>query len=395
MLGPLAFSPTPIRPTEYLQMKKRILLTMLVLIALAGILAGIKALQIGRMIDAGAQFVPPPETVTTTEVRLESWESLLTAVGSLTAVQGVTVAAEMPGKVTQVAFEPGSVVKKGDLLLKQDTSSEQAQLPGAEASVTLAKANLERARELLAQKIISPAEFDSAEASFKVAVAAAESIRATIGKKTLRAPFAGRLGIRLVNLGQILQEGDPVVSLQTLDPIYVDFLLPQQQLAEVRTGLPVRVTTDALPGQRVEGSITTINPEVDAATRNIRLQAKVSNPEGQLRPGMYVTVAVVLPRREQVLAIPATAVLYAPYSDSVFVVEEKKAEAGGQLEKLLRQQFVRLGEKQGDFVAAISGLKEGETIVTTGVFKFRNGQAVMVDNTLSPEFEHAPKPENN
>jgi membrane fusion protein (multidrug efflux system) len=395
MLGPLAFSSTPIRPTEYLQMKKRILLTMLVLIALAGILAGIKALQIGRMIDAGAQFVPPPETVTTTEVRLESWESLLTAVGSLTAVQGVTVAAEMPGKVTQIAFEPGSMVKKGELLLKQDTSSEQAQLPGAEASVTLAKANLERARELLAQKIISQAEFDSAEASFKVAVAAAESIRATIGKKTLRAPFAGRLGIRLVNLGQILQEGDPVVSLQTLDPIYVDFLLPQQQLAEIRTGLPVRVTTDALPGQRVEGFITTINPEVDAATRNIRLQAKVSNPEGQLRPGMYVTVAVVLPRREQVLAIPATAVLYAPYSDSVFVVEEKKAEAGGQLEKLLRQQFVRLGEKQGDFVAAISGLKEGETIVTTGVFKLRNSQVVMVDNTLSPEFEHAPKPENN
>jgi membrane fusion protein (multidrug efflux system) len=373
-------------------MKKRILLTILVLIALAGILAGIKALQIGRMIDAGAQFVPPPETVTTTEVRLESWESLLTAVGSLTAVQGVTVAAEMPGKVTQIAFEPGSVVKKGELLLKQDTSSEQAQLPGAEASVTLAKANLERARELLAQKIISQAEFDSAEASFKVAVAAAESIRATIGKKTLRAPFAGRLGIRLVNLGQILQEGDPVVSLQTLDPIYVDFLLPQQQLAEIRTGLPVRVTTDALPGQGIEGHVTTINPEVDAATRNIRLQATVANPEGQLRPGMYVNVAVVLPRRQQVLAIPTTAVLYAPYSDSVFVVEEKKAEAGGQPEKLLRQQFVRLGEKQGDFVAARSGLKEGETIVTTGVFKFRNGQAVMVDNTLSPEFEHAPKP---
>jgi membrane fusion protein (multidrug efflux system) len=376
-------------------MKKRIILTILVLIALAGILAGIKALQIGRMIDAGAQFVPPPETVTTTEVRSESWESLLTAVGSLTAVQGVTVAAEIPGKVAQIAFEPGSVVQKGALLLKQDTSSEQAQLPGAEASVTLAKANLERARELLAQKIISQAEYDSAEANFKVAIAAAESIRATIGKKTLRAPFSGRLGIRLVNLGQILKEGDPVVSLQTLDPIYVDFLLPQQQLAEIRTGLPVRVTTDALPGQRIEGSVTTINPEVDAATRNIRLQATVANPGGQLRPGMFVSVAVVLPRREQVLTIPATAVLYAPYSDSVFVVEEKKGEAGGPPGKVLRQQFVRLGEKQGDFVAAISGLKEGETIVTTGVFKLRNGQAVVVDNSLSPEFEHAPKPENN
>jgi membrane fusion protein (multidrug efflux system) len=376
-------------------MKKRILLTVLVLLALAGILAGIKALQINRMIDAGAQFTPPPETVTTTEVRSETWEALLTAVGSLTAVQGVTVAAEIPGKIVQIAFEPGSVVQKGTLLLKQDTSSEQAQLPGAEASVALAKANLGRARELLAQKVISQSEFDSAEANFKVAVAAAESIRATIGKKTLRAPFAGRLGIRLVNLGQILQEGDPVVSLQTLDPIFVDFLLPQQQLAEIRTGLPVRVTTDALPDQGIEGSVTTINPEVDAATRNIRLQATVANLGGQLRPGMFVNVAVVLPRREEFLVIPATAVLYAPYSDSVFVVEEKKGEAGSPPGKVLRQQFVRLGEKQGDFVAALSGLKAGETIVTTGVFKLRNGQAVVVDNALSPEFKHAPKPENN
>jgi len=376
-------------------MKKHILLTIFVLIVLAGILAGIKALQIGRMIDAGAQFTPPPETVTPSQVRSETWESLLTAVGSLTAVQGVTVAAEIPGKVAQIAFEPGSVVPKGALLLKQDTSSEQAQLPGAEATVTLTKANLERARELLAQKVISQAEFDSAEANFRVAVAAAESIRATIGKKTIRAPFAGRLGIRLVNLGQILKEGDPVVSLQTLDPIYVDFLLPQQQLGEIRTGLPVRVTTDALPDQRIEGSVTTINPEVDAATRNIRLQATVANPAGQLRPGMFVNVAVILPRREEFLVIPATAVLYAPYSDSVFVVEDKKAEAGGQPSKILRQQFVRLGAKQGDFVAAVSGLKEGETVVTTGVFKLRNGQAVVVDNTLSPEFKHAPKPENN
>jgi len=376
-------------------MKKHILLTIFVLIVLAGILAGIKALQIGRMIDAGAQFTPPPETVTTSQVRSETWESLLTAVGSLTAVQGVTVAAEIPGKVAQIAFEPGSVVPKGALLLKQDTSSEQAQLPGAEATVTLTKANLERARELLAQKVISQAEFDSAEANFRVAVAAAESIRATIGKKTIRAPFAGRLGIRLVNLGQILKEGDPVVSLQTLDPIYVDFLLPQQQLGEIRTGLPVRVTTDALPDQRIEGSVTTINPEVDAATRNIRLQATVANPAGQLRPGMFVNVAVILPRREELLVIAPTAVLYAPYSDSAFVVEDKKAEAGGQPSKILRQQFVRRGAKQGDFVAAVSGLKEGETVVTTGVFKLRNGQAVVVDNTLSPEFKHAPKPENN
>lgn len=376
-------------------MKKRIFLAVLALIALIGVLAGIKFLQIRRMIDAGAQFVPPAETVTTAEVRAESWESLLTAVGSLTAVQGVTVAAEMPGKVEHIAFAPGARVQKGDLLLRLDTSTEEAQLPGAEATVTLTKANMQRARELLSQKIISPAEFDSAEANYRVAVAAVESIRAAIGKKTLRAPFSGQLGIRQVNLGQILKEGDPVVSLQTLDPIFVDFLLPQQQLAEARTGLPVRLTADALPGQQIDGIVTTINPEIDAATRNIRLQATVANPSGQLRPGMFVNVAVVLPRQREVLVIPATAVLYAPYSDSVFVVEKQPAAEGGTPGKQLRQQFVRLGEKQGDFVAVISGLKEGETIVTTGVFKLRNGQAVIVDNSLSPEFKLAPTPENN
>lgn len=376
-------------------MKKRVILTVLALIALAGALAGIKALQIGRMIDAGAHFAPPAETVTAAEVRAETWESVLTSVGSLAAVQGVTVAAEIPGKVVQLNFAPGARVQKGELLLKQDTSTEQAQLPGAEAAVALAKANLERARQLLEQKIVSPSEYDGAEANFKVAVAAADSIRAAIGKKTVRAPFAGRLGIRLVNLGQILKEGDPIVSLQTLDPIYVDFLLPQQHLAQVRTGLPLRVTVDALPDQTIAGTITTIHPEVDPATRNIRVQATVGNPAEQLRPGMFVNVAVVLPGREPVLAVPATAVLYAPYSDSVFVVEEQKEEKSGQPEKVLRQQLVRLGEKKGDFVAVVSGLQEGETVVTTGVFKLRNGQAVVVDNTLSPEFGLAPAPENN
>jgi len=376
-------------------MKKPVFLTVLALIALVGVLAGIKFLQFRRMIDAGAQFVPPAETVTTAEVRAESWDSLVTAVGTLTAVQGVTVAAEMPGKVVHIAFVPGARVHKGDLLLQLDTSSEEAQLPGAEATVTLMKANMQRARELLMQKIISPAEFDSAEANYKVAVAAVENIRASIGKKTLRAPFSGQLGIRLVNLGQILKEGDPVVSLQTLDPIFVDFLLPQQQLAEIRTGLPVRVTADTLPGQMIDGVVTTINPEIDAATRNVRLQATVANPSGQLRPGMFVNVAVVLPRRQDVLVIPATAVLYAPYSDSVFVLEEQPAPEGGTPGKQLRQQFVRLGERQGDFVVVTSGVKVGETIVTTGVFKLHNGQAVIVDNALSPEFKLAPTPENN
>ena len=376
-------------------MIKRILITIVGLLIIVGVIAGIKVLQIRKMIDAGAQFAPPPETVTTAVVRSESWESLLTAVGSLEAAQGVMVAAELPGKVKEIRFEAGTKVRQGELLLRQDLSTEQAQLPGAEATVELARLNLNRMRELLAQKIISLAELDSAEANHQQALAAANNIRATLAKKTIRAPFTGRLGIRQINLGQILQEGDAIVSLQALDPIYVNFLLPQQQLGQVRVGLPIRLTTDALPGQELRGTITAINPEVDAATRNIRIQATVANPEEKLRPGMYASVAVELPEQLQGLVIPATAVLYAPYSDSVFVVEEKTDKKTGKNSLAIRQQFIRLGAKQGDFVAVTTGLKEGETLVSTGVFKLRNGQAVVIDNTLAPEFQLAPKPENN
>ncbi|UCF95674.1 MAG: efflux RND transporter periplasmic adaptor subunit [Desulfobacterales bacterium] len=376
-------------------MTKRIVLTIFGLIVLIGIIGGIKGLQIGRMVAQGSQFAPPPEPITTAVVRTEAWESLLTAVGSLAAVQGVTVTAELTGKVVHIAFEPGTMVKAGDLLLQQDTSSEAAQLRAAEATVALTELNLERLSKLLAAKTISKSQYDNAEAQYKQAVAEADSIRAVIGKKTIRAPFAGRLGIRLVNLGQILNEGEAIVSLQALDPIFVNFLLPQQQLVQVKPGLTVRVTTDALPGQVIEGKITAINPQVDAATRNIQIQATVANPQERLRPGMFVNVSVVLPVEDTVLAIPATAVLYAPYSDSVFVMEENKSEQEGQAGKVVRQQFVRLGERRGDFVAVVSGLKEGQTVVSTGVFKLRNGQAVVVDNTLSPDFKLKPKPEDS
>jgi len=223
-------------------------------------------------------------------------------------------------------------------------------------------------------------------------VAQAENIRATIAKKTIRAPFGGHLGIRQVNLGQILREGDPVVTLQSLDPIYVDFSLPQQHLSQLRKGLQVRVTGDALPGETVEGSITAISPQIDAETRNIKVEATVSNRSEKLRPGMFVNVTVGLPVRQKVLVIPSTAVMYAPYSDSVFVITESKEGKGG---KVLRQQFVSLGEKRGDFVAVTRGLGENETVVSTGVFKLRNGQAVVIDNKLAPDFQQAPKPENN
>ena len=373
-------------------MKKRIIFAIAGLIVIIAVLAAVKAMQIRAMIAQGKKMVPPPETVTTAVVKSESWETALSAVGTLTAVQGVTVAAELPGKVVRIAFEPGAMVKKGDLLVAQDTASEEAQLPGAVALATQANSDRERAVRMLSERIISQAAYDGAVATHEQALAQANTIRATIAKKTIRAPFGGRLGIRQVNLGQMLKDGDPIVTLQSLDPIYVNFTIPQQEVGRLHPGLPVRVTCDALPGLTIEGRITAMNPLVDSDTRNIQLQATVANRAEKLRPGMFVTVAVGLPVRQQVFVIPATAVLYAPYGDSVFVVADDTEHKGG---KVLRQQFVRLGEKRGDFVAVTSGLKVGETVVSTGVFKLRNGQAAVVDNRLSPAFTLAPKPENN
>ncbi|MBI5559494.1 MAG: efflux RND transporter periplasmic adaptor subunit [Deltaproteobacteria bacterium] len=376
-------------------MKTRIFLAVIALLVLAGILGGIKALQIRRMIDQQSKFSLPPEVVTTFQARSEAWNSALSSVGTLTAVQGVTVSAEVPGKVTDIAFTPGTKVQAGDLLVIQDTSSEEAQLRAAETAEALAKLSLDRYTELLAKGNIAQSLFDNAEAQYKQGKAQVDNIRAIINKKKIRAPFTGRLGIRLINLGQILKEGEPIVSLQALDPIFVDFPLPQQHLGQIHRGQPVRIKTDALPGRGIEGKITTISPEIDSATRNIRVQATVANEEELLRPGLFVNVEVLLPGGSTMIIIPATAVLYAPYSDSIFVLKETKNEKTGADELVLNQQFVKLGEKRGDFVSVLSGLNEGEAIVSTGVFKLRNGQVAVVNNELAPDFKLDPNPKDN
>lgn len=372
-------------------MFKKLTLTTLGIVAIVGALVGTKLLQFRTM--AAAPMVIPPETVTSAEVHEESWTDTVTATGSVAAVQGVTVGAEMPGRVAKISFEAGARVKAGDLLVQLDTATEEAQLRAAEATAELARVNVERARDLATKSTISKSELDAAEAEFKQAVAQADSIRAVIAKKTIRAPFAGRLGLRLVNLGQILREGDPITTLQTLDPVYVNFSLPQQRLSVLDTGSTVHVTTDAAPGTVFEGKINAISPEVDAVTRNIRVQATVGNDGEKLRAGMFANVEVVLATQQKVLVIPATSILYAPYGDSVFVIEEKKG-ADGKNERVLRQQFIRTGSARGDFVTVVDGLKPGDNVVTSGVFKLRPGMAVVVDNTLAPNAQLAPKPDN-
>jgi membrane fusion protein, multidrug efflux system len=374
-------------------MKLKITFGLLIVLAAGLVLGGIKARQISSMIAFGKTFMPPPETVSTAVTRAEQWHDSLAAVGSITAEQGVTVAPEIAGTVSEIDFESGASVNTGDLLLKLDASSEEAQWRSAQAQADLARLNAERTRKLRADSTASQSELDQAEANLKQAQANADAIRAVIEKKTIRAPFSGQLGIRQVNLGEQISAGKGIVSLQSLTPVFADFSLPQQELEKLAAGLEVRVATDAFPGQKFSGEITAINPDIDAVTRSVRVRAKILNAEKLLRPGMFVRTDVTLPGDQKVLVIPATAVLSAPYGDSVFVVETKID--GGKTNLIAQQKIIRTGRTQGDFVSVESGLQAGDKVVSAGVFKLRSGMAVAENNDLAPKASTAPNPPNS
>ena len=362
------------------------------LILVLALLAGIKVMQIRKLMAMGASMVPPPTTVTSATVQTADWQPTLTAVGSVAPVQGAMIGAELAGTVAEIGFESGTPVKKGDMLIKLDASAEEAQLRSAQADAELAKADFERARDLAARKVISQAELDAASSKFAQRTAAVENIRSMILKKQIHAPFDGVAGIREVNVGQMVPVGQRLVALQALDQVFVNFSLPQQDLAKLQMGLTVKVATDAIPGHEFEGKLTAINSAVDAATRNVSVQATLDNSEHLLRAGMFARVSVLLPQTNPTMFIPATAVSYAPYGNSVYLIENKKDEKTGKEGLVVRQQFIRTGETRGDFVAVTEGLKEGNQLVSTGVFKLRNGMSVAVDNTLAPKPEMQPKP---
>jgi membrane fusion protein (multidrug efflux system) len=345
------------------------------------------------MIAAAKAGGPPPETISSVLAREDTWQGTLTAIGSINAAQGVTITPDIPGVVKEIAFEAGAIVAKDDLLVKLDTSSEVAQLRAAEAQAELARLNAARERTLRTQNLIPQSELDIAEATLKQNEGNADSIRATIEKKTIRAPFAGRLGVRQVNLGQYLDSGKPIVSLQALSPVYADFSLPQQELGRLKTGMPVRVTTDAYPDRHFDGKLTVINPDLDATTRSLGLEATFENADQALRPGMFARVEVLLPEDQHVLVIPATSVLSQPYGDSVYVIEEKPGK-DGKPQLTVRQQIIRTGGSHGDLVSVETGLKPGERIVNSGLFKLRNGMSVVENNELAPKVEGSPKPPN-
>lgn len=369
-----------------------VMLTMTALVIAA--LGFLKVRQFQAAAGEAASFQPPPEAVTTIVAQQETWPATLTAIGTAAAVQGVTVSADLPGTVEYIGFESGQSVRQGAVLVRLDTRQERAQLAAVEAQRELAGLNYDRMKGLLDERVISRAEYDRAMADQKQAAAQAGEIRAAIERKTIRAAFSGILGIRQVNLGQYLAAGDPVVLLQSLNPIYVNFGVPQQAASQLRIGLDVGVTANEAAGVEFRGRITAIDAVVDEATRNVQVQATLPNPGGTLRPGMFVQTELALGTSRSVVTLPATAVSYAPFGDSVFVVSDLEG-PNGESYRGVRQQFVKLGGSRGDQIAVVSGVKAGDEVVTSGVFKLRNGAAIVVNNKVRPANDARPRPEDS
>ena len=375
-------------------MIKRMVLMLSVTFVVLAALGFVKFKQFQAAAGQAAAFQPPPEAVTTIVAKQEHWPAALTVIGTTAAVQGVTVSADLPGIVARISFQSGRAVREGEVLVELDTRQEQAQLTAAEAQRDLAQVNFERMKGLVVDGAISKADFDRADAEQKQTIARVGEIRATIARKTIRAPFSGILGIRQVNLGQYLSAGDPIVPLQSLHPIYVNFGVPQQDTSRVRLGGALHVRAEDAGGAEFNGRITAVDSVVNQETRNVQVQATVPNPDGKLRPGMFVQTNVRTGAAQNIVALPASAINYAPFGDSVFIVGDMKG-PNGEAYRGVRQQFVKLGAARGDQIAVVSGIKPGDEVVTSGVFKLRNGAAVQINNMVRPGNSSAPKPENS
>jgi membrane fusion protein, multidrug efflux system len=375
-------------------MAKRMVVTLCAVVVVIGALAFVKFQQIQAAVSQAASFQPPPTAVTTIVAKKEGWSSSLKAIGSVVAVQGVTVSADLPGIIGRISFDSGREVRQGQVLVQLDTRQEQAQLAAIEAQRKLANINYDRMKSLAEAGAIARSEYDRALAEKSEAEARAGEIRATIERKTIRAPFNGVLGIRQVNLGQYVSGGTAIVPLQSLNPIYVDFGVPQQAAMQVRVGQTVHIAAQDLKGAAFVGRVTAIDSVVDEATRNVHVQATLSNPKGQLRPGMFVEAELSFGGNQQVITVPSSAISYAPYGDSVYVVTDLK-DPKGQTYRGVRQQFVKIDRSRGDQVAIVSGLKPGDEVVTSGAFKLRNGAAVTINNKVQPSNNPAPRPEDS
>ena len=375
-------------------MAKRMILMLAVMLAIVGGLGFVKFKQVEAAIEQGKNFKIPPTAVTTVVAKKEVWPSSFSVIGTAAAIQGVTVSADLPGTIDRIHFESGQWVKEGEILVELDTRQERAQLASLEAQRDLAKVNYDRAQQLVGAGVIAKQEYDNATAQQKATEAQVGDIKAAIARKTIKAPFTGVLGIRQVSLGQYLAAGQAIVSLQTLSPIYVNFGVPQQDAGRVVPGHTVRVTNNDLPGMSFTGRINALDSVINEQTRNIQVQTIITNKDNKLRPGMFVQVELPLGSPREVISLPASAINYAPYGDSVFVVSDMKDPKGNSY-RGVRQQVVKIEGSRGDQVAVVSGLNPGDEVVSSGVFKLRNGAPVVINNTVTPSNSTSPKPEDS
>jgi membrane fusion protein (multidrug efflux system) len=367
---------------------------MVIMLTAAGILFGgifgykmVKARTMRSM-----TFQPPPAVVTALKAELQHWQPELSAVGSLRAVRGVEVTSEIAGLVRTIRFQPGQEATAGEVLVELNADADVAQLHALQVAADLARSTYERDRKQFEVQAVSQAFLDAEASDLKSKEAQVAQQQAIVDKKTIRAPFAGRLGISTVNPGQYVNPGDRIVTLQELGSLFADFTLPQQALSRISRGLEVAITTDAYPGRSFTGKITTIDPKVDPATRNFQVEALVANRSRELMPGMYAAVSIRTGAAEGYLTLPQTAVTYNPYGDTVFIIEEQGTGPDGKPRLTAKQTFVTVGPVRGDQIALLTGVKEGDLVVTTGQLKLKNGSAVIINNAVQPLNEAAPQP---
>ena len=341
-----------------------------------------------------ASMGAPPQTVSTTVAAMQEWQPQLEAVGSLRAVKGADLGLEVPGIVEQIAFQSGEDVEAGALLLQLRAEDDVARLHSLEANAQLAQITYDRDHKLLKTQVVSQATLDSDAAKLKDAQAQVAAQQAVINKKFIRAPFAGHLGIRAVDIGQYLSAGTTIVTLQALDPIYLDFFMPQQSLDEIKVGQTVTVKVDTYPKQGFTGEISAINPKIDTNSRNVQVRATLKNPDHKLLPGMFATVDIATGEPQRHVTLPQTAIAYNPYGSTVYLVDDKGKDAKGQPQLVARQTFVTTGPTRGDQVAVLTGVKEGDTVVTAGLIKLHNGTPLLINNSVQPSDDANPRPKD-
>jgi membrane fusion protein (multidrug efflux system) len=373
-------------------MTKRMII---MLTAVGVVFGGVFGFQIFKntMIKKFMSAMPqPPQTVSTVTAAIQEWQLQIEAVGSLRAVNGADLAFEVSGIVKELHFKSGDDVAAGDILLTLRADDDMAKLEALKATAALSEIVHQRDQEQFKIKAVSQATLDTDAANLKNAKAQVAEQQAVVDKKTLRAPFAGHLGVRVVDIGQYISAGTTVVTLQALDPIYADFFLPQQALNQIRLEQVVTIKIDTYPNGDFAGTITAINPKVDPATRNVQVRATLKNPDRLLLPGMYASVNVAAGGKQRYITLPQTAVTYNPYGETVYIVDDKGKDPQGQAQLIARQIFVTAGLKRGDQVAILSGVEEGQTVVTAGQMKLRNGSALVIDNAIRPTADANPTP---